>query len=93
MGHFIYAEVDGVEVAELNRSAFNPLNKEIYLALDCVDGNFCVVSGCGTNKEFNRTQIINAFKRILDNKDLRPEAEFLLNCLFGMEDKILISFT
>jgi hypothetical protein len=92
MGHYIYAETDGVEVAELTRSAFNPLNKEIYLALNCVDGNFCTVSGCGTNQEFNRLQIINAFKYVLEHKDLRPEAQFLLDCLFSMEDNILINF-
>lgn len=90
MGHSIYAYLksdfaenkdDALEIAELGRGAFNPLNKVIYESLKCVDKNYCGVSGCGTTQEFTLDEIKSALGDIAGEEDLSPEINFLSDCI------------
>ena len=81
MSHWITAHLGDLEIAELERGGFNPLNQEIYKALKCVEGNYCGVSGCGTSKTFTARELCNALVEVSKNNDLDKEREFLIDCL------------
>ena len=70
-----------LEIAVLERGAFNPANKKIYEILDCVEGNYCGVSGCGTTKEFTLKDIENALGDIDGEEMFTPEFYFLRDCI------------
>jgi len=72
---------DPLEIATLERGAFNPLNRKIYEILDCVDGNYCGVSGCGTSKEFTLKNIQDALGDIDGEENFIYEANFLRDCI------------
>jgi hypothetical protein len=72
---------DPLEIATLERGAFNPLNRKIYEILDCVDGNYCGVSGCGTSKEFTLKNIQDALGDIDGEESFIPESNFLRDCI------------
>ncbi len=88
MGHDIRAYLksdsnldDSIEIAQLHRGAFNPLNLAIYDALNCRKINYCGVSGCGTKQEFSLENLKEALADIAGEEDLRQEIDFLTNCI------------
>jgi hypothetical protein len=97
MGHDISAHKESIEndeLAYLRRGAFNPLNRNIYVALDCMELNNGV-SGCGDSREFSAAQIREALDSLGDGEDFDPERTFLRECIEaidGDDDKLLIYF-
>jgi hypothetical protein len=99
MGHDITAypkdtatSDEAEEIAYLQRSAFNPLNGQIYEFLNCPEEN-CGVSGCGGEKIFTQEDLKRGMDKLLTypEDDTKPEKEFLQKCLDCGED-ILIHF-
>ena len=63
MGHDIYAFRQGDEqedFAYLRRSAGDPMNQAIYLALGVYDDAYCGCSGCGKTLSISRQQLETA---------------------------------
>ena len=96
MGHDIYAydreNEPQQEIAYLRRSAWNEINKTIYLALDITE-RYGGVSGTNEGPVyFARKHLESAKASIPDKHDFQPEHEFLNLCLSHSGDGVWIEF-
>lgn len=103
MGHDIYGyqtitdrdnEIN--EIAYMNRSGFNPLNTEIYIALNATEFNNGV-SGNDKSKIFTKDELLKALS-YLNSKiklDLNREITFINECIenINIENTIIIHFS
>lgn len=85
MGHDIcgFASDDveqATEIAYLRRSAFNPLARSIYSALDAQKYD-CGCSGCGDVVHFTTDQLHTALTRLPDDEVYEQERKFLQDCI------------
>lgn len=97
MGHQITAYQTAEqkeEVAYMGRSAFNPLNGEMYYALGCMEF-YDWASGIGAEKAFTKAELLAALDYVKSNEKLDYEREFIDNCLAAIEEngRIIIRFS
>ena len=98
MGHIIsgiknHGTEHKVEVAYLNRSAFNPVCFAIYSALEAHDCN-AFSCGNGTGRNFSKEKLLNALIYLGTEEMLEAERAFINDCLTNLDEneEIYIEF-
>lgn len=66
----------------LNRSGMNPLNMEIYEALDAFE-HYMGMSGSGECKSIHAITFRKALEYLMKNPELEQEIEFVKECIEG----------